>query len=87
MSSSKEVENTKSGSNLSEREGETTKSSVEALIEAIEEDDEFEEFDPAKWGTEEEDADDVQQWKDNWDDDDIDDEFTNHLRAELERDS
>jgi 26 proteasome complex subunit DSS1 len=86
MSSSKKVESSTS-SNPPEKEGDVSKSHVEALIEAIEEDDEFEEFDPAKWGAEEEDADDVQQWKDNWDDDDIDDEFTNHLRAELERES
>jgi 26 proteasome complex subunit DSS1 len=58
-----------------------------ALIEAIEEDDEFEEFDPAKWGAQDEDAEDAQQWKDNWDDDDIEDDFTNHLRAELARGS
>lgn len=55
------------------------------LVEAIEEDDEFEEFQPAKWSAEEEDAQDAQQWQDNWDDDDIEDDFTKNLRAELSK--
>jgi 26 proteasome complex subunit DSS1 len=79
MSSDKKEETKKE-----EKEGKDVASS---LIEAIEEDDDFEEFNPAKWGSEDEDAEDAQQWKDNWDDDDIDDDFTNHLRAELARGS
>ena len=59
----------------------------EPLIEAIEEDDEFEEFDPSKWDAHDEDAEDAQQWQDNWDDDDIEDDFTKNLRAELQRSS
>ena len=51
--------------------------------EAIEEDDEFEEFQCANWGAGEEDAGDTQQWQDNWDVDDMDDDFTKNLRAEL----
>ena len=62
-------------------------STKEPLIEAIEEDDEFEEFDPAKWDAHDEDAEDAQQWQDNWDDDDIEDDFTKNLRAELQRSS
>jgi 26 proteasome complex subunit DSS1 len=57
------------------------------LVEAIEEDDEFEEFIPAKWDKSDEDAEDAQQWKDNWDDDDIEDDFTKNLRAELTKNS
>jgi 26 proteasome complex subunit DSS1 len=53
------------------------------LMEAIEEDDEFEEFDPCKWDADDENAEDAQQWQDNWDDDDIEDDFTKSLRAEL----
>lgn len=53
------------------------------LIEAIEEDDEFEEFNPAKWDASDEDKEDAQQWQDNWDDDDIEDDFTKNLRGEL----
>ena len=53
------------------------------LVEAIEEDDEFEEFEPEHWAkgqTEEE----SQQWMDNWDDD-MDDNFTKNLREELQK--
>ena len=57
----------------------TTKSS---LMEAIEEDDEFEEFSKAHWAANEEEAEDVQQWQDNWDDA-MDDDFTKSLREEL----
>ena len=57
-----------------------------ALMEAIEEDDKFEEFEPAHWAANEEEAEDVQQWQDNWDDD-MDDDFTKNLRAELAKNS
>jgi DSS1/SEM1 family len=55
------------------------------LLEAMEEDDEFEEFEPEHWGKlqQEEEA---QQWMDNWDDD-MDDDFTKNLRAELLKNS
>lgn len=52
-------------------------------IEAIEEDDEFEEFAPAHWAAGEENSEDAQQWMDNWDVDDMDDDFTKNLREEL----
>ena len=67
-----------SGDASSGKEEVTTK----ALIEAIEEDDEFEEFEPAHWAANEEEAEDVQQWQDNWDDA-MDDDFTKNLREEL----
>jgi len=51
--------------------------------EAIEEDDEFEEFIPCHWDAKNEDPEDATQWQDNWDDDDIEDDFTKNLRAEL----
>ena len=55
-------------------------------MEAIEEDDEFEEFQVAHWGKSEEDqSGDAQQWVDNWDADDMDDDFTKNLREELLR--
>jgi len=53
------------------------------LVEAMEEDDEFEEFEPENWAqgqTEPE----SQQWMDNWDDD-MDDDFTKNLREELQK--
>lgn len=62
-----------------------TKQIPKEILEAMEEDDEFEEFDPENWAkaqTEQED----QMWMDNWDDD-MDDDFTKSLRAELMKES
>ena len=39
----------------------------------------------AEWGAEEEDAEDVNLWEDDWDDSDTNDDFTRQLRGELER--
>ena len=39
----------------------------------------------AEWGAEEEDAEDVTQWEEDWDDTETNDDFTKQLRAELER--
>lgn len=39
----------------------------------------------AEWGQEEEDAEDVNQWEEDWDDSDQNDDFTRQLRAQLER--
>lgn len=51
------------------------------LVEAIEEDDDFEEFASEQWGKDQ--TENVsQQWMDNWDDN-MDDEFTKNLREEL----
>ncbi|KAG2221017.1 hypothetical protein INT45_009266 [Circinella minor] len=52
---------------------------------ALEEDDEFEEFAAEDWGEAEEDKDDAHYWEDNWDDDDVEDDFSKQLRAELEK--
>ncbi|KAK4296508.1 hypothetical protein Pmani_030998 [Petrolisthes manimaculis] len=49
----------------------------------LEEDDEFEEFPAEDWGAAEEDAEDINVWEDNWDDDNIEDDFSQQLRAEL----
>mmetsp|Transcript_29043 Transcript_29043/g.45128 ORF Transcript_29043/g.45128 Transcript_29043/m.45128 type:complete len:84 (-) Transcript_29043:329-580(-) len=59
------------------------------IVEALEEDDEFEEFAPAGWDDLKDTgaADEAAQWQDNWDDDDIDDDFTKSLRAELMKNS
>ena len=42
-------------------------------------------FDRAEWGAEEEDAEDVNQWEEDWDDSEKSDDFTRQLRAELEK--
>ncbi|XP_033105886.1 26S proteasome complex subunit SEM1-like [Anneissia japonica] len=51
----------------------------------LEEDDEFEEFQAEEWKEDEEDTEDVNVWEDNWDDDVVEDDFSNQLRAELEK--
>lgn len=51
----------------------------------FEEDDEFEEFPTEDWDETGEDQEDKQLWEDNWDDDNVEDEFSCQLRAELER--
>jgi len=52
----------------------------------LEEDDEFEEFESDNWGKDEEETAAVaQQWADDWDDEQIDDDFSKQLRAELEK--
>ena len=60
---------------------------AKSIIEALEEDDEFEEFDSAAaWDDVKNTGmndDEAVQWQDNWDDDDIDEDFTRALRAEL----
>ncbi|XP_028404248.1 26S proteasome complex subunit SEM1-like [Dendronephthya gigantea] len=51
----------------------------------LEEDDEFEEFPTEAWTGEEEDQDENHIWQDDWDDDTVEDDFSNQLRAELEK--
>jgi 26 proteasome complex subunit DSS1 len=36
------------------------------------------------WGAEQEDAEDAQQWQEDWDEEEVDDEFCRHLRQELQ---
>ncbi|KAE8596297.1 hypothetical protein XENTR_v10016043 [Xenopus tropicalis] len=50
----------------------------------LEEDDEFEEFPAEDWTGLDEDED-THVWEDNWDDDNVEDDFSNQLRAELEK--
>eukprot|EP00238_Polyblepharides_amylifera_P011628 CAMPEP_0196582772 /NCGR_PEP_ID=MMETSP1081-20130531/40587_1 /TAXON_ID=36882 /ORGANISM="Pyramimonas amylifera, Strain CCMP720" /LENGTH=66 /DNA_ID=CAMNT_0041903447 /DNA_START=78 /DNA_END=278 /DNA_ORIENTATION=+ len=54
-------------------------------LDALEEDDEFEEFTNEEWNKVEEDHEDEKLWEDEWDDDDLSDDFSKQLRAELER--
>ncbi|KAM7126932.1 26S proteasome complex subunit SEM1-like, partial [Molossus nigricans] len=50
----------------------------------LEEDDEFEEFPAEDWTGLDEDED-AHVWEGNWDDDKVEDDFSNQLRAELEK--
>ncbi|XP_059478860.1 26S proteasome complex subunit SEM1 [Neocloeon triangulifer] len=51
----------------------------------LEEDDEFEEFPAEDWTGKDEDDQDVNVWEDNWDDDNVEDDFSKQLKAELEK--
>ncbi|KAH9545411.1 hypothetical protein CY35_12G046700 [Sphagnum magellanicum] len=54
-------------------------------LDVFEDDDEFEEFENEDWDDKEEDGKDaLQQWEDDWDDDDVTDDFSVQLRKELE---
>ncbi len=39
------------------------------------------------WKEADEDKEDMQQWEEDWDDDDVQDDFTQQLRAELQKSS
>ena len=53
-------------------------------VDLLEEDDEFEEFALEDWSPEAEEKVENVQWQEDWDDDDIEDDFCQQLRAELE---
>ncbi|KAI9141616.1 DSS1/SEM1 family-domain-containing protein [Paraphysoderma sedebokerense] len=52
---------------------------------SLEEDDEFEDFPAEDWNETQEDKEDVHAWEENWDEDEVDDDFSNQLRAELQK--
>uniref|UniRef100_A0A8C0SS82 26S proteasome complex subunit SEM1 n=1 Tax=Canis lupus familiaris TaxID=9615 RepID=A0A8C0SS82_CANLF len=56
----------------------------EGIMDNWEADDEFEEFPGEDWAGLDEDED-AHVWEDNWDDDNEEDDFSNQLRAELEK--
>jgi len=53
------------------------------VVELLEEDDEFEEFEPQEWTAAAEDVQDPDMWQDGWEDDEDDADFTAALRKEL----
>ncbi len=64
----------------------TTGNNQKAELGLLEEDDEFEEFETEDWNETEKDVENEQNlWEDNWDDDNVEDDFTLQLRAELEK--
>ncbi|CAG8552612.1 7640_t:CDS:2 [Ambispora leptoticha] len=73
--------------NINEQQGVTTerrRRNTETIpqLGALEEDDEFEEFAAEDWNETEDDKE-TQLWEDNWDDEDVEDDFSTQLRAEL----
>ncbi|NP_001147196.1 hypothetical protein Zm00014a_032516 [Zea mays] len=56
-----------------------------AKMDLLEDDDEFEEFEiDQEWDDQEEGNEAVQQWEDDWDDDDVNDDFSLQLKEELD---
>ncbi|CAG2115451.1 unnamed protein product [Medioppia subpectinata] len=53
----------------------------------LEEDDEFEEFPAEVWKEKDETEEEVNLWEDNWDDDNIEEDFSKQLKSELEKKS
>jgi len=51
--------------------------------EIVEEDDEFEEFEDEGWMDRKEEPEEKKYWADDWDNDDIDEDFAAQLRTEL----
>ncbi|CAM9824793.1 unnamed protein product [Heterosigma akashiwo] len=54
------------------------------VLEYLEEDDEFEDFAEPDWNATAEDPEDANEWMEDWDDEDIDDDFCTQLRQELD---
>nr|CAD7575582.1 unnamed protein product [Timema californicum] len=59
---------------------EKTKPDAKIDLGLLEEDDEFEEFPAEDWTGKDEDEEDVSVWEDNWDDDNVEDDFSLQLR-------
>lgn len=55
-----------------------------SVLELLEEDDEFEEFEGGNLDLDAKDAEEGQLWQDDWDDDDQNDDFTDTLRKTIE---
>lgn len=73
---------------LSSKEGAKVEATKESsALELLEEDDEFEEFEGASWEELDRQGEDKQLWQDDWDDDDVNDEFTQQLREQIENNS
>ncbi|KAL2621874.1 hypothetical protein R1flu_002079 [Riccia fluitans] len=58
--------------------------SEDVKLDLFEDDDEFEEFETEEWDDEEGEKVTLQQWEEDWDDDDVNDDFSAQLRTELE---
>eukprot|EP00614_Pseudopedinella_elastica_P015440 CAMPEP_0172582880 /NCGR_PEP_ID=MMETSP1068-20121228/2432_1 /TAXON_ID=35684 /ORGANISM="Pseudopedinella elastica, Strain CCMP716" /LENGTH=72 /DNA_ID=CAMNT_0013376445 /DNA_START=85 /DNA_END=303 /DNA_ORIENTATION=- len=66
-----------------EKAAEAKPESKAPTYEVLEEDDEFEEFAEKDWDETAEDPSDAVQFTEDWEDTEIDDDFTNQLRKEL----
>eukprot|EP00900_Chrysochromulina_parva_P027165 jgi/Chrpa1/9082/Chrysochromulina_OHIO_Genome00007522-RA len=55
----------------------------EEIVDVLEEDDDFEEFEQQDWSKISEEVEDPTMWQDGWEDDEEDENFTRQLRMEL----
>ena len=78
---SKDKEHKKSSSTITSKDHKDK--DKKSNLGSLEEDDDFEEFPCEEWGVDKEDPDDLQVWEEDWDDDDVEDDFSNQLKAEL----
>ncbi|KAK2076167.1 hypothetical protein QBZ16_001099 [Prototheca wickerhamii] len=60
---------------------------TEKALQSIENEDEFEEFEIEDWDESQEDPANGQLWEQDWDDDNVDEDFAQKLRAELAKSS
>ncbi|PVU85002.1 hypothetical protein BB560_007188 [Smittium megazygosporum] len=65
-------------------EVDTNNPTIDSLLDSLEDDFEFEEFDAEEWN-DEKDKEDLNLWDEDWDDDDLEDDFSVQLRQELEK--
>jgi 26 proteasome complex subunit DSS1 len=77
--------NTSQNTTQKKKEAEKTEKKPVPQLGPLDEDDEFEEFPAEDWNENEEDAEDTHLWEDNWDDDDVEDDFSVQLRNELSK--
>ena len=70
---------------MSSKDKDSKDSDKKEQLGLLEEDDDFEEFPAAEWDSKDEDGDDVNVWEDNWDDDSVEDEFSQQLKSELSK--
>merc|ERR1711907_150604 len=66
-----------------EKKKDANKDKVELNENIEEDDDDFEDFEIDDWDESKENKIDIKQWQEDWDDEDVEDEFTNQLRKEL----
>mmetsp|Transcript_17315 Transcript_17315/g.31066 ORF Transcript_17315/g.31066 Transcript_17315/m.31066 type:complete len:83 (+) Transcript_17315:28-276(+) len=77
--------NAKADEKKSDKAEDVKKTDTKGIENLLEEDDEFEEFPQETWGQKDEDQEDEKLWEDNWDDDDVDANFSEQLRAEISK--
>mmetsp|Transcript_16910 Transcript_16910/g.12096 ORF Transcript_16910/g.12096 Transcript_16910/m.12096 type:complete len:97 (+) Transcript_16910:27-317(+) len=73
-----------SASATSATTGDNSKVKAKSALELLEEDDEFEEFEGGNWNNPVNASEDAKLWQDDWEDDNVTDDFAVHLRAQIE---